>query len=189
MESALAQPRRWTRAEYDRLIDAGIFQPDEHLELLDGEIITVTPQKSRHTTAVHAVAQALGAVFADTAYVRVQAPLALSESSQPEPDVAVVPGSLRDYRDEHPHTALLIVEVADTSLRLDRHTKGPLYARAGLPEYWIVNLNDGILEVYREPVAMGEGWDYRLVQRLAGGDAVSPIAAPGAVVPVRDLLP
>jgi Uma2 family endonuclease len=121
--------------------------------------------------------------------VREEKPLAIALDSEPEPDVAVVAGAPRDYRVTHPATALLVVEVAETSLGYDRKTKGPLYARAGIPEYWIVNLLDGALEVYREPAEMPDGWIYRLIQRFEAADTVAPLMAPEAVVAVADLMP
>jgi Uma2 family endonuclease len=112
-------------------------------------------------------------------------PLALDDFSEPEPDIAVVTGSTRDYRDAHPTGAMLLVEVSDATLRFDRRRKLALYARCGIPEVWIVNLLDTVVEVYREPVGIA----YLTRQRLASGDTVSPSARPGARVAVADLLP
>jgi Uma2 family endonuclease len=114
------QVKRWTREDNDRMIDAGIFAPGERVELLDGEIIDISPQKSGHTTAVRLTEEALRAVFGAGFEVRTQMPLALDSYSEPEPDVAVVPGSPRDYRDAHPSSALLVVEVTDSTLAYDR---------------------------------------------------------------------
>ena len=189
MDTAIARPRRWTRAEYEQLIEAGIFRSDEHLELLDGEILAMTPQKSNHAATVFMVEDALRGAFGPGFAVRCQGPLALDPLSEPEPDLAVVVGSHRDFLAGHPQTAALIVEVADTSLRVDRQMKGPLYARAGISDYWIVNLQDGILEVYREPVQTSAGWGYRLVQSLRRTDVVAPLAKPEGILGVADLLP
>ena len=189
MDAVVAQPRRWTRTEYEQMVDAGIFQPGEHVELLDGEILAMTPQRSAHTSVVHAVAAALGRAFGPGHFVRNQSPLALDPASEPEPDVAVVAGSLWDYAQAHPSTALLIVEVADTSLRLDRQQKGALYARAGIADYWIINLPDGLVEVYREPVQTSTGWGYRLVQSRRRSESIAPLARPEAEIAVADMLP
>src|SRR6266498_1801107 len=143
---------RWTRAEYDRLIEAGVFRPGDPIELLGGQLIVAEPQGSAHFTAVQLAEDALRAAFGPGWEVRAQGPLALDAESEPEPDVAVVPGTPRDYRDGHPTHAALVVEVAEWSLRGDRGDKGSLYARAGIADYWIVNLVDGVLEVLREPV-------------------------------------
>jgi Uma2 family endonuclease len=187
---AIARPtRRWTRAEYDRLIADGYFQPGEHLELVNGEIVSISPQGGKHAKAVYAVQAALASIQGVVkAHLRLQTPLALGGASAPEPDAALVAGSFRDY-DDHPTSALLVVEVSDTTLGYDRRIKGPLYASAGIPEYWIVDVNGQALEVYREPVETPEGWIYRLIERLSPGDKVTPMAAPNAAIAVADLLP
>ena len=188
MAMAKIRPKRWSRAEYDRMIEASIFAPGDHVELVEGEIVTMTPQNGPHAMAVRLAQRALDAAFGPGFDVRSQLPLALSCESEPEPDVAVVAGSPRDYPG-HPTTALLVVEVADTSLSYDRKTKGPLYASAGITDYWIVNVVDRIVEVYREPVETSAGWAYRLISRHGAGDTVSPLACPGAAITVADLLP
>ena len=120
------------------------------------------------------------------------APLALDDASEPEPDVAVVSGEPAAYRAAHPGTAALVVEVADSSLRLDRRLKAALYARNRLQEYWIVNLADATLEVARDPrptPEAPESWRYAVVEVLRASARVSPLGAPGSVVAVSDLLP
>jgi Uma2 family endonuclease len=184
--------RRWTRQEYERMAEAGVLRPGERVELIDGEVLAMTPQGSVHATALLLAEEALRSAFGETTHVRVQMPLVLDSSSEPEPDVTVVRGSLRDYRDAHPTSALLVVEVADTTLPYDREQKGSLYARAGVPEYWIVNLLDRRVEVYRDPTSMPQaryGWSYRSVLHFASGDHISPLSAPQARVAVADLLP
>jgi Uma2 family endonuclease len=186
------QTRRWTRLEYEKMGDAGVFLPGERVELIDGEILEVTPQKSRHATAVTLAGDALRVAFGSGFQVRIQLPLALDPYSEPEPDVAVVVGSPRDYRESHPTSAVLVVEVADASLEHDRKRKGSLYARSRLSDYWVLNLLDHCLEVYRDPIqdpAVPHGWGYRTVQRFGAADLVSPIALPHAQVRVEDLLP
>src|SRR4051812_19404596 len=155
--------RRWTRAEYDRLIDAGFFHDDEPLELLGGELMVAEPKGAGHETAVGLLDDALRAAFGAGWLVRTQAPIALDDESEPEPDVVVVPGSRRDYSREHPARPALVIEVSESTLRSDRARKGSLYARAGLADYWIVNLVDRVIEVYRDPVvdeAAWFGWRY-----------------------------
>ena len=144
-----SRERRWTRVEYDRLIEAGVFQPGEPIELLGGLLVVAEPQGDAHFTAIRLAEEALRAAFGPGWEVRPQGPIALDAESEPEPDVAVVPGSTRDYRDGHPAHAALVVEVAESSLRRDREVKGSLYARAGIADYWIVNLGDRVLEVFR----------------------------------------
>ena len=125
--------RRWTRAEYDRLIEVGILQPGDPVELLGGELMVAEPQGSRHYTSVGLVEDALRAAFGTGWVIRSQGPVALDDESEPEPDVAVVPGTRRDYSGEHPARPVLVVEVSDSSLSLDRERKGSLYARAEPP--------------------------------------------------------
>jgi Uma2 family endonuclease len=192
MSEAPVRTRRWTRIEYDRLIEKGVFQPGERLELLAGELVVREPQGTPHTTGIRLVAQALRAAFGQGWIVEAQLPVALDDDSEPEPDVSVTAGTPRDYLASHPERPVLVVEVAESSLALDRGRKGSLYARARLPEYWIVNLNDRVLEVYREPgpdASAAFGWAYRSLERLGVRDHVAPLAAPAARIAVVDLLP
>lgn len=184
--------RHWKRVEYDRLVETGFFPPGDPIELLGGQLIVAEPQGSGHFAAIRAVEEALRAAFGRGWDVRTQGPLALDEESEPEPDVAVVPGSFRDYVVEHPSRSVLVVEVSESSLVLDRHHKGSLYARAGLAEYWIVNLVDRVLEVHRAPApdpAAPAGWRYASIEALGSDASISPLALPGARIPVADLLP
>lgn len=183
--------RRWKRAEYERLVDLGVFEGDP-VELIGGHLIVAEPQNSPHATAVGAADDALRAVLPSGFIVRAQMPIALDDESAPEPDLAVVAGRRADYGHGHPTRAVLVVEVAASSLHFDRHDKGSLYARARIAEYWIVNLIDRVLEVYRDPEpdpAAPHGWRYRSVSRLASPAVVAPVALPGAQVRVADLLP
>ena len=184
--------RRWRRVEYERLIETGFFQPGDPVELVGGQLLVAEPQGSRHFAAVQAMEEALRGAFGQGWQVRGQGPLALDEESEPEPDVAVVPGSFRDYVAGHPSRPALVVEISESSLALDRDHKGSLYARAGIIDYWIVNLVDQTLEVYRDPVpdtAAPFGWRHRSVEMLRREAAVSPLALPGANILVSDLLP
>lgn len=192
MATTPAQMRRWTRAEYDRLIDLGIFRPGEHLELLGGHLIVSEPQGTVHATAVGLVEDALRACFGPGWVVRGQMPIALDDESEPEPDVAVVPGTRRDYETAHPARPALVVEVAESSLATDRGTKAALYARAGIEDYWIVNLVDRVLEVCRDPVtaaAQSADWGYRDIMIRRPGDSIAPLARPEVSVEIAALLP
>jgi len=184
--------RRWTRVEYEKLIDLGIFQPGEPIELIGGELVVAEPQGAAHYTAICKTAKALEAAFGGGWVVRTQGPIGLDEESEPEPDVAVVPGGLEDYRSGHPSRPALTVEVAEATLGSDRERKGSLYARAGLEDYWVLNLKDSVLEVYREPAPDPSApFDWRYARREVFDSAahVSPLAAPGASILVRALLP
>ena len=184
--------RRWTRVEYERLIEQGMFGEDEHLELLDGLLVVREPQGSRHGAAVAALCEVLARAFGAGFHVRPQLPVALDDTSEPEPDVVVVRGGPWDYVSAHPSTPVLVVEIAETSLAIDRRHKGGLYARAGIADYWIVNLPDAVLEIYREPAPSASapfGWQYRSVQLLVRDASVRPLAGSSAHIAVADLLP
>jgi Uma2 family endonuclease len=187
-----ASPRQWTREEYDRMLDCGILDENSRVELIAGEIVTVAPQKSPHATAVGLGNDALRLVIGPEFHVRSQMPLALGSDSEPEPDLAVVRGTLRVYADAHPDHAVLVVEVSDTTLAQDRGRKGSLYARSGIPENWIVNLQSRLLEVYRDPApdpAAPLGYAYRQRLSFSPENRVSLVAIPGAEIVVADLLP
>src|SRR3984893_12988254 len=142
MSESTLRTRRWTRFEYDRLIDPGFLRPGDKIEVLGGQLCVSEPQNNPHAMAISLGLDALQKALAPRWHVRVHLPIALDEESEPEPDLAVVPGGPRDYRD-HPSRPALVVEIADSSLALDREHKGSLYARARLPECWIWNLWTG----------------------------------------------
>ena len=192
MDAPQVQTRPWTRAEYDRLIEIGFLDEDEPIELLGGQLVVREPHYSPHATGIRLADEALRRVFGPGWDVRTGLPVALDEESEPEPDVCVVPGGPRTYRDAHPSRPVLIVEVALGSLAVDRHIKGSLYARAGIRDYWIVNLPERQLEVHRRPIADAAatyGWRYVDVKVLHTQDFVAPLAAPTARIAVADLLP
>jgi Uma2 family endonuclease len=175
----------WTRDEYERVADAGVFG-DRRVELVEGVVYDImSPQKSPHATGVHKGLQALTAAFSGGWTVRCQSPLALSPVSMPEPDLAVVEGEPDDYVDHHPTEAILIVEVADSSQLHDRKRKGKAYAKAGVPDYWILNLRRNTVEVLRDPAPEG----YRSRRICRRGETISPLARPEASIAVDDLLP
>ena len=185
MATAAVATHRWTREEYERLAEEGYFQPGERVELIDGVIYEMTPQNSLHAAGIRAGERALQPVFAEGFDVRSQLPLALGFDSEPEPDIAVVPGTWEDYVDGHPTSAVLVFEAADSSLYHDRKRKGSLYARAGIQEYWLLNLVKSCLQVYRNP----KDGTYTTRFVLRAGDTVSPLARPDASIPVAKLIP
>ncbi|MDB5295414.1 MAG: hypothetical protein JWO31_1397 [Phycisphaerales bacterium] len=192
-DSTPDEPRafRWTRDAYYQLYDQGVFD-GRRVELLDGEIIEMPAQKNAHAWAITSTERQLRPAAEPGNWIRTQMPLNLSQWSDPEPDVAVVPGSFESWKGKaHPTTALLVVEVSDKTLAFDRRVKSALYAAAGLREYWIVNLVDHQLEVHRDPMpdrANARASRYATVTRLAAGEAVSPLAFPDARVAVADLI-
>ena len=183
---------RWSRHEYGRLIDQGFFDEDDPIELLDGLLLVKEPQHSPHRTAVLLVSKALERAFGEGWFVQTQSPIILDDRSEPEPDVCVVRGSPRDYAAAHPTRPALIVEVAQSGLSLARGRKAAAYARAGITDYWILNLGDRVLEIYREATRPGparRNWGYLMIETLSADTTVTPLAAPGATIRVTDLLP
>ena len=184
------RPRLWTREEFHRMADAGFFH-GQRAELLEGEVMVLSPQKAPHFTTTERVVERLRSAFGTGFHVRMQGPIELGVHSEPEPDVAVVVGRGEQYSTHHPTTALLVVEVSDTTLSSDRTRKASLYARAGIADYWIVNLVDSQLEVRRTPVADAiqvYGHGYSSVTALRPPATVSPLAAPHVSLPVADLI-
>lgn len=181
------RPFRFTREQYYRMGELGFFDR-RHVELIRGEIVVMSPVKEPHVTCVSLATDVLKTAFGAAHYVRVQAPLNLG-TTDPEPDLVVVPGRPRDYA-APPTTAVLVVEVADTSLRYDTTTKAEEYATAGVTDYWVVDLISRQLIVFRDPAPIPDGGAaYRNKKVLNPTDSVSPLAAPNAAIRVADLLP
>ncbi len=186
------QTRPWTREEYYRLADLGFFL-EQRVELIAGEIIQMPPQKNWHALGITLTEDALRTAFGPGYWVRVQMSLDLTPHSVPDPDLAVIAGSPRTHaRANNPTTSLLLVEVSDSTLAYDRRTKGSLYACAGIADYWILNLADRQLEVYRHPQPDNKarfGFCYTDEIDLGPTDEVSPLALPQARIKIVDLLP
>ncbi len=192
MATPIIEPRtfRWTREEFYRLADLGCFD-NRRVELIEGEIIEMPVPKHPHVASMSLTEDSLRGLFGTGFWIRTQSPLNLGIRSDAEPDLAVVPGGPRDYAD-HPTSALLVIEVSETTLAFDRGRKGSLYASAGITDYWIVNLVDRQLEVYRDPVPDSNelsGFRYSTRLDFLPGQSVTPLALPGAAVAVADLLP
>lgn len=171
IDPALIEPekvRPLKRSEYDQLVELGVFE-GERIELLRGALVEMTPQGSRHAHVLSMLNRIFMFGLRDRAELRIQMPLAVSEDSEPEPDLAVVPPG--DYSQAHPTQALLVVELAESSRRKDRELKAALYAAAGVPEYWLVDLVDRAVEVRTRP----EGGAYRDLARFERG-TLSPAA-------------
>jgi Uma2 family endonuclease len=184
LEDAKGQSLRpISRAEYDRLIEIGFFDPDEHLELLGGMLIRMSPHGPEHAHAIARMTVLFAAAFARRAMPWAQLPLALTEDSEPEPDMALVP--LGTPSQSKPSKAYLVVEVAQSSLAFDRGAKARLYASAKVPEYWVVNLVEQRIEVHRRP----RRGRYTQVESRARGEQVEVEALPGPRFAVEDILP
>lgn len=172
---------------YFDLVKQGVLAENDRVELLDGLIVAEPPPNPPHVTAVEVTATILRGRIGARALVREEKPLILGDRSVPEPDVMVVPGSWRDYATRHPETALLIVEVSDSSLPHDRLSKSRIYAGAGIPEYWILNLPGDCLETYREPDAARRLYARRRTWQR--GERLSLVAFPDVTIAVDELLP
>lgn len=178
--------RLFTVDDYYRMAEAGILRHGERVELLEGEIVQMAAIGSRHAGCVNRLTRIFVTGVGPEALVTVQNPVRLSDLSEPQPDVAVVRPRPDDYMERHPlpDDVLLVVEVADTSVPVDRERKAPLYATAGIPEYWIVDLPAEVVEVYREP----EGGHYRSVTRHGKGERLRLLALPELEMGVGEIL-
>ncbi len=188
------QPRdglyRFTIEQYQRLDELGFFD-DRRVELIRGVIFEITIN-TPHATASRLASYALRAIFGVGWVISDALPLKTDRRSLIEPDLTVVAGSIRDFTEVHPTTAALVVEISDSTLRKDRILKAHVYAQAGLPEYWIVNLVDRQLEVHRDPGPDSDRkgrFRYGSVTIVPESGRICPLAAPDSVVPVSDLLP
>lgn len=172
--------RRFTAGEYHKMAEAGILREDDRVELIEGEISQMAPIGSRHAACVNQLNRLLVRGVGDEMIVSVQNPVRLDERNEPEPDLALL--RARDYRHSlpGPEDVLLLIEVSDTTLSYDRNVKLPLYARAGVPEAWIVDLANETVERHTEP--SGDG--YRLLRRSGKGAEVVSEAIPGLTLPV-----
>lgn len=178
--------RRFTVADYYRMADVRVIDEDERVELIDGVVCQMSPEDSRHAAAIEIARKVLGEKFGSRFGLRMQHPLTLSDMTEPEPDVAVVEHSdPRAYVDRHPTSAALVIEVARSSLDKDLGAKATQYAAAGIPEYWVENLVDDRLEVFRSPTPAG----YQSRNTLRRGDTVRPLCAADVEFEVDELLP
>ncbi|MBI3973583.1 MAG: Uma2 family endonuclease [Chloroflexi bacterium] len=191
MAAVVAKPiemprRRFTVDEYYRMAEAGILAEDDRVELIDGEIVHMSPISSRHAAGVKRVRRLFDRRLGDRVVVSVQDPVRLGSFAEPQPDIALLHPREDLYAEAHPgpENVLLIVEVADTSIQYDRQVKVPLYARAGVPEVWLADLTGDAVEAYREPSPDG----YRVVRRLRRGERIAPQALPDLEIAVDELL-
>jgi Uma2 family endonuclease len=185
-------PKRndWTVREYNRLYDLSAFR-EQRVELIEGVIVEKAQMTPQHAAGLELTRRALEVAFGPGHWIRMQGPLRLGRRSELDPDLAIVPGCPRDNM-ATPTTALLVVEIADGTVFYDRHRKGSLYARAGIADYWIVNLNRGQLEIYSRPIPVPTcryGFGYSARDVLGPDVIASPLAAPQARIAVADLLP
>lgn len=182
--------KRWTREEYHRLATEGWFQ-NQRVELIDGEVIEMSPQSPEHYLAIERVRRCLEKIFGSEYWVRSQGPVTNGEISEPEPDLCVVKGTPEDYT-QHPREALLVIEVSKTSLKFDSTTKLSLYASMGVPDYWVLDLENRQLLVHRQPRVDGKarfGYTYQQTETITVDGQVTPLESPATHIAVADMLP
>lgn len=185
LESGLVSPRRFHLTEYHQLIDVGVLGEDERVELLEGVIVEMAPQGRSRALVVSRLNRFLTRVLGEAFSVRPQLPLSLGEDSEPEPDLAVVTRQEEEAAKAHPGAALLVVEVSEESLRGDRLLKGRIYARARIPEYWVVDVAGQAVELYSEPDE--EAGRYRTLRTLGMGETLTSQVLPELTLPVAGL--
>jgi Uma2 family endonuclease len=181
------QPWRFTVEEYHRMIADGILDENDRVELIEGELVQMAAVGSYHAASVDALNEWFVRGLRSRAVVRVQNPLRLSSASEPEPDLALPRPRADRYFSATPaaEDALLVVEVADTTLRYDRTVKLPLYAAAGIPEAWVIDVVGSRAFVYRDP----DGGEYREMTTVARGGTLTPLAFPDLALPLAAVLP
>ena len=185
MPPAQPQPYRFSVEEYYKLGEAGIFHPRDRVELLDGEILIMSPIGLRHVWAVTWIIDWFGDHRRGRYSISPGNPVFLNDYSEPQPDIMLVPRAGKKLHKSRPKEVFLLVEVSDSSLAFDLGRKRKAYAEAGVREYWIVNLEEDVLEVFREP----EGGRYAVALRFGLGESVSPLAFEDLAVPVAEIIP
>jgi len=176
----------WTVDDYHRMVETGVLTGSDRVELLEGQIIEMNPQLPPHAATTQRAFRYLDRLLETVAYVRMQLPVTLKPKSEPEPDIAVVRIDANEYGDRHPtpEDVYLLIEVADSSLNYDRTRKVKVYAKANIPEYWIIDVNQEQLIVFREPV----GDTYQVEQILGFRDTIAPVAFPDVVIELAKVL-
>lgn len=191
VQEEVIKPFQWTQENYYKMADLGFFH-GKRVELIEGEIIEMSPMNKPHATAIRRLKSVLAKIFAEGYIIDSQLPMSFSKISEPEPDIAVLKGEIDDFANTHPKNAELLIEVSDTTLSYDRNRKASLYAKNKIQDYWILNLKDKRLEVYRRPIKdktmyYGFGYAERLI--FTELDEVSPLAKPDSKIKIADLLP
>ena len=178
--------KRWTVGDYHRMLASGILTPEDRVELLDGQIVEMVPQDPPHASRIDDGGDYLKALFAGRAKVRVQLPITLAPGSEPEPDFAIVRDDETRYRTRHPYPedVLLLIEVADSTFKRDRGSKSKIYARAEIPEYWIVNFKQRQVLAFQNP----QDGDYQTEQTFDNQDRLAPLLMPDVAVDLRQLI-
>ena len=184
---ALFTIRKWTVKEYHKLGEMRFFHPEERVELLSGNIITISAKGTANTSATRRTANVLRDILENQVDVYYKSPIALDDNSEPEPDIALVRIDPFDYATHHPTPSevYLIIEVADSSLTFDREIKAKAYARSGIADYWVLNVNNRQLHVFREPAV--DGYQSELI--LGENGSISPLQFPTVNIAIQAMLP
>ncbi|MCX7012992.1 MAG: Uma2 family endonuclease [Candidatus Sumerlaeota bacterium] len=189
LASAIPVPherRLFSREEYERLVEVGVLGPDDRVELIEGEIVRMTPMNSPHAACIRALTHMLEQAVEGRLQVSVQLPLRVGDFSEPQPDLALLKPSPDFYRSRHPEPAdvLLVIEISDTTLAFDREVKIPLYGRHGVPETWLVDLAARRIEVHRDPRPSG----YKTMERVEAGETLRVPDCEGVVLSASDIV-
>lgn len=176
---------RWTVSDFHRLAEAGILTEDIRVELIDGQLIDMSPIGDLHAACVKRLNDFLGPIVRENAILGIQDPIILDDFSEPQPDVSILHRKRNYYADGHPRPTdiLLLIEVADSSAEKDKKVKLPLYGKSGIPECWLINLNEGLIEQYLEPSPDG----YRTIHFYRPGEVIESEVI-GSIA-VADLIP
>jgi Uma2 family endonuclease len=180
--------KRWTVEDYHRMGELGILQPDERTELIEGQVLFMAAKGTPHTVALRLLSRALDTALANLPFhVITQDPILLNDFSEPEPDCLIASGTILDYISCHPNPSdiALIVEVADSTLKYDTQVKDKIYAQSGVTDYWVLDVKNRQLHVFRNPTA--QGYSSHLI--LAEPNQISPLAFPGISVTLTGILP
>lgn len=183
--------KRFTRDEYDCIALTGVFEK-QRVELVEGDILCMSPIGAYHNTIVNLCGEIMAEYFKGKFAVRNQSSFVVPIETELEPDIAIVPGRQRDYLRKNPDTAALIIEVADSSLEYDTMLKASLYARAGIQDYWVIDLKQSAILVHRSPGAMPEKplhFGYSDIKTYHADETISPLALPETAIPVSELVP
>jgi Uma2 family endonuclease len=177
----------WTVQEYHHLSDLGILDSSERTELITGKIVLMTAKGTPHVIALQLIASSLQAQLNNIALIRAQDPIELDDFSEPEPDLAIVKGKILDYTDRHPSPSdvFLVVEVADSTLKKDCEVKDKLYARSNIADYWVIDVKNRQVHIFRTPTPSG----YASHLILSESQTISPLAFPSIVIPISSILP
>lgn len=189
------QTRKFDRQEYYRLVDAGILGRGERVELIDGMIVPMSPQNLPHSTSIRLTTMLFTRLFHGTHLVSCQAPISVGDASEPEPDFALItPQHMQECLEQgrQPTCPDLVLEISDSSYAYDTHEKASLYASAGIPDYWVLDLRLRRLEMRREPGPESDavfGHNYRMLRILHEHEELAPLFAPEIAVPLQQMLP